>query len=147
MILHSVANGYVMFKVLPTNLRENCSENWDENHHLPQCKCQHICSTCKIYFFDQKKNMAALPEWAYIANCYISSSQQSRKTGEWRYTYKLGQGEKDIKRTNVGQWRQVFCFAFVTVFCFGQELIRGETKFSLKRQGEENYGIRKGSFG
>ena len=33
-------------------------------------------------------------------------------------------------RTNVGQ-RQVFCF--------GQELIRGETEFSLKRQEEENY--------
>ena len=30
------------------------------------------------------------------------------------------------------------CFAFATVFCFGQELIKGETKFSLKRQSEEN---------
>ena len=27
---------------------------------------------------------------------------------------------------------------FATVFCFGQELIRGETEVSLKRQGEEN---------
>ena len=33
----------------------------------------------------------------------------------------------------------ILYFAFVTVVCFEQELIRGETEFSLKRQGEENY--------
>ena len=33
----------------------------------------------------------------------------------------------------------ILYFAFVMVICFGQELIREEMEFSLKRQGEENY--------
>ena len=36
--------------------------------------------------------------------------------------------------------------AMMSFFYFGQELIRRETEFSLKRKGEENYRIRKGSF-
>ena len=37
-------------------IRTECSENWDENHHSPQPKCQQICSTCKIYFLGLKKH-------------------------------------------------------------------------------------------
>ena len=33
-------------------IRGRCSENWEENRHSPQCKCQRICSMCKIHFFD-----------------------------------------------------------------------------------------------
>ena len=58
----------------------------------------------------------------------------------------MGAGRKEHKKTNVGQWQWVFCFAFATVFCFGQELISREAEFSLKRLGEENYWIWKGSF-
>ena len=55
-------------------------------------------------------------------------------------------GHKKNERSS-GSSELFFCFAFATVFfCFGPELIRGETEFSLKRQGEENYWIRKGRF-
>ena len=48
-------------------------------------------------------------------------------------------GRKGHKKNERGSAKLVIlCFAFATVFCFGQELIREETEFSLKR-GEENY--------
>ena len=58
----------------------NCRENWEENHHSPQCKHQRICSVCKIYFFDWKKH--GCPERVYIANGHTFSRWQSCKTTE-----------------------------------------------------------------
>ena len=49
-------------------------------------------------------------------------------------------GRKEHKKNKRGSAMCYFlCFAFATVFCFEQEFIRGETEFSLKRQGRENY--------
>ena len=80
-----------------------------------------------------RKKKHGCPEWAFITNGHASSCRQSRKTTEWRHACKWGQAEKDIKRTNVGQWgMSYFSLCFVTVFCFGQELIRREMEFSLE---------------
>ena len=54
------------YHICDHEIKGKCSENWGKNHHLPQCKRQRICSTCKIYCFDRKKH--GCPERAYITN-------------------------------------------------------------------------------
>ena len=103
------------------------SENWDENSHLPQRKCQCICSACKIYFLDWKKHGCL--QQVYIANGDVSSRWQSHKTTENEDVHANVGRQKRTKK----QWT-----SSVGVFCFGKELVRGEEAVSLKRQGEEN---------
>ena len=88
-----------------------------------------------------RKNMAALSELLLQMVTYLHASSRV-KPRRVKTHMQIRAGWKGHK--NDERW--VFCFAFVTVFCFGQELIRGEMEFSLKRQGEENYWIPKGRF-
>ena len=55
-----------------------CRENWGENHHSPQHKCQCIFFVCKIYLFDWEKHSCL--KRAYIANGHLFSCWQSHKT-------------------------------------------------------------------
>ena len=93
-------------------------ENWDENHHSPQ----HICSMCKIYFFDWKKHCC--PERAYIANVF--SCRQSCKTTESEDAHANEGRQKRTEKQRMSSLR-------VVCFCIGHKLIRGGAAVSLKR--------------
>ena len=118
--------------LLSTLSEEFFSENLGRKSALTPAQT----SVCKDLFLWQK-NMAALSE-PFIANGHTSWRQQSGKT-KWR------QAEKGRKKNERGPARNALFF-FATIFCFGQKLTRGETEFSLKRQGDENCWIPKGSF-
>ena len=107
----------------------------------------HILSVQDLFLWlEKKKNIAALSELILQMVMHLHAGSHIKP---WRVKMcmQIRAGRKGHKKNKCGQRQSViFCFAFVTVFCFGQELIRGETEFSLKRKGNENYWIQKGSF-
>ena len=84
--------------------------------------------------------MAALSELILqmVTYLYTGSHIKPRRV---KTHMQMKAGRKGHKKNERGSaMMSFFCFAFATVFCFGQELIRGETEFSF------NYWIWKGSF-
>ena len=83
---------------------------------------------------NRKNNMAALSELLLqlVTHLHADSHVKPRRV---KMCMQMWAGRKGHKKNEHASAKVVIlCF---TVVCFGQELIRGETEFSLKRQGEE----------